>query len=360
MRDAIQNGTKSWDVVIAKCLSLSMMTATGSRAGDLAVSGGYTDETSTRLGDMIIKIRKNADGHVVFRSKLTLRFVKGHKHDRSKNHVVALDSALDPLHNTLDPVKMVLALALRTGAVEATTIDQLITTTLACPDRTVQWKRPDWPLHLKFRGAGGSIKPNESASTIQFGKTLRAAAYTAGINTHVVPHDTRRGAARDTSRLPSIGTQGVKGTRALLAHSYNTMLSGVTDEYVGPPTTSTWEQRSEIKPDEDFDLLVDPDKELSHPRRRSIGSLQPLPSPGQGPKRRRTTTSTTSVDDDDDDQNPTVTHNTSLIDAIDWNTESDLVDEFEFPNLQNSPRRLIGRVKRSMIPIVSQRAARRK
>jgi hypothetical protein len=179
---------------------------------------------------------------------------------------------------------------------------------------------------------------------------LQAAATTAGIDINLVPHDIQREAARDASRLPSTGTQGVEGARQLLGHSYQNMLSGVTDEYIGPSTTSTWEQRRPIEPDRDFDLLDDERMEIPHPRRRRITSLDPLPPAGQGPKRKRTTPSITLDDDFDEDQDPDVIHNvepsgdTHFIGMLDWNTSFNLIDEFMFPNLQQDEcfRDLVG------------------
>lgn len=332
LMDAIKNGTTSWDVVIAKCLSLSMMTATGARAGDLAVSHGYTDEASTRLSDMVIKISKSDDAQVVFRSRLTLRFVKGHKNNNSKNHVVALDSTLDPKHNSLDPVKLLLALALRTGAVKATSIDQLITDTLARSDRTVQWAHPEWPLHPQFYAHGSGVKPDRPAFVLQFTNSLQAAAATAGIDVKLRAHDIRRGAARDASKLPSTSTQGLEGARVLLAHSHGSMLSGVTEEYVGPSTTSSWEQRRLVEPDRDFDLRIDEDLTGLSQRRKRIDSLEPFP--GQSMKRGKITMNPSPGDYADTDLDPVVGHDTSLADVFDWDADTALVNEFEFPDMQ--------------------------
>jgi hypothetical protein len=335
LKDAIENGTTSWDVVIAKCLSLSMMTATGSRAGDLAVSNGYTEEASTRLSDMVIKVSKSDDGQIIFRSRLTLRFVKGHKNNNSKNHVVALDSTLDPYHNSLDPVKLLLALTLRTGAVEVNSIDQLITDTLARPDRTIQWKHPQWPLHPQFYAHGSGVKSDKPAFVVQFTKSLQAAATTAGIDVKLRAHNIRRGAAREASKLPSTGTQGLEGARTLLAHSHGTMLRGVTEEYVGPSTSSSWEQRRLVEPDRDFDLCIDEDITVLPRRRKRIDSLEPFPI-----KRGKITTSSTLGDHADEDLDPDAScdiewyNDTSLIDVFDWNTSTSLVDQFEFPDLQ--------------------------
>jgi hypothetical protein len=184
------------------------------------------------------------------------------------------------------------------------------------------------------------FKPTLPVYTRQFARTSQVAANTAGIDINLVPHDIRRGAARDTSRLPSTGTQDVEGGRQLLGHSYQTMLSGVTDEYIGPLTTSTWEQRRTVEPDRDFDLLVDERMTIPHPRRRRIDSLGPLLPAEQGSKRKGTTPSTTSIDDIDEDYDPDFIHDvepsgdTSFIGMLGWNTSSNLIDKFVSPDLQ--------------------------
>jgi len=50
----------------------------------------------------------------------------------------------------MDPVKLALITALRTGATVATTIDELMEQTLARSDRTVQWARPERPVLCEF------------------------------------------------------------------------------------------------------------------------------------------------------------------------------------------------------------------
>lgn len=54
-------------------------------------------------------------------------------------HIAALQ---DSKHNSVCPVKLLVILALRTGAVDATSWEELKTQTLRRQDRTVQWKIP--------------------------------------------------------------------------------------------------------------------------------------------------------------------------------------------------------------------------
>lgn len=79
LRNAILHGTPSWDLTLAKAMSLAMQSATGMRSGDLARSRGYSNQQVTLLRDLVVKVVN--DGKVIrFRSLLTLRYTQGHKY----------------------------------------------------------------------------------------------------------------------------------------------------------------------------------------------------------------------------------------------------------------------------------------
>jgi hypothetical protein len=77
--DGLVQGVKSWDVLIAKALSLAILANTGARAGDVARSDHYTSENASRLRDVTIKIIKQDDGTLEFKLKIVLKFTKGFK-----------------------------------------------------------------------------------------------------------------------------------------------------------------------------------------------------------------------------------------------------------------------------------------
>jgi hypothetical protein len=99
-------------------------------------------------------------------------------------------------------------------------------------------KTIQWPLHLQSYAHGIGVKPDTPAYIIQFTNSLQAAATTAGID----------------STLKLTDTQGLEGERTLLPHSHGTMLRDVMEEYVGPSTGSSWEQRRLVEPDGDIEV----------------------------------------------------------------------------------------------------------
>lgn len=79
LRNAIVHGTPSWDMTLAKAMSLAVQSATGMRSGDLARSHGYSNQQVTLLGDLVVKVVNDEKG-IRFRLLLTLRYTKGHKY----------------------------------------------------------------------------------------------------------------------------------------------------------------------------------------------------------------------------------------------------------------------------------------
>lgn len=55
-----------------------------------------------------------------------------------------MDSSVDAAHNVADPIKLILILALRTGAVQANSVDDMVTKVLNRKDRVITWAHPEW------------------------------------------------------------------------------------------------------------------------------------------------------------------------------------------------------------------------
>ncbi|OIW27918.1 hypothetical protein CONLIGDRAFT_646132 [Coniochaeta ligniaria NRRL 30616] len=54
-----------------------------------------------------------------------------------------------------------------------------------------------------------------------------------GLNKKLIPHDIRRGAARDVAMV-AMHAAAVEGARIFLGHSVANTRNGVTDDYIGP------------------------------------------------------------------------------------------------------------------------------
>jgi hypothetical protein len=104
----------------------------------------------------------------------------------TKEIVPVIDLRHEPRHNSLDPVELILTLALRTGAVNTAGINQLISSVLAHADRTIKRSHLNWLLHQMFHGAGSSLEPHQPAHVHQFTRALQSVATTTGIDLYLV------------------------------------------------------------------------------------------------------------------------------------------------------------------------------
>ncbi|KEQ69758.1 hypothetical protein M436DRAFT_67014 [Aureobasidium namibiae CBS 147.97] len=71
-----------------------------------------------------------------------------------KNQTVALDSPVDTVHKVADPVKLILILELRTGAIRAKSVNKQFVTALKRKTRIVEWSHPEWPLIVTLQEGG--------------------------------------------------------------------------------------------------------------------------------------------------------------------------------------------------------------
>lgn len=79
MESAITDGTLNWDIVISRCLNVVLAAAAAARAGDLARSQYYTNDTALRYQHVKIIVYADETGAVSFKMQLTLAFSKGSK-----------------------------------------------------------------------------------------------------------------------------------------------------------------------------------------------------------------------------------------------------------------------------------------
>ena len=77
-QDALLNGTRNWDVVISRALSIVLMAALVSRSGDIAKSNGYTDVECLKYGHISMKLVE-MDGVETIKMLTTIHYEKGHK-----------------------------------------------------------------------------------------------------------------------------------------------------------------------------------------------------------------------------------------------------------------------------------------
>lgn len=137
---------------------------------------------------------------------------------------------------------------MRLGAVEGT-IEEILARTAARRDKTLQWAdgRGSSPVLCGFETAGHLVIVDKPAMCDQIRDTVSHASLQAGILKPIIPHDIRRGPAKDTANLPLDPTAATGLASAVVAaelgHTALTLQQGTTGEYVGATTVDNWTRR---------------------------------------------------------------------------------------------------------------------
>ncbi|KAJ9636756.1 hypothetical protein H2199_007750 [Coniosporium tulheliwenetii] len=238
-QQAVTEGTRSWDAVISRA-SLWI-----SRQPSPAGVGKWSEVNSTAdwsaSGSSTVTSGPSATPKLV--AKFDLLYEKG-KNDASTSRSVRIDAGEDPTLGVMCPVKLLLAHAMRIGAVASTTFEDLVAGARRQPDFAVVWTQPSWPVISAISSAGDRLLVGKPGCSKQMNDTLRKATDAAGMLDHVVSHDLRRGSARDLSHLATT-TSGVAtaSVAADMGHSYTARTKGLTQAYVGPKRDANWQKR---------------------------------------------------------------------------------------------------------------------
>ncbi|KAM0797621.1 hypothetical protein BDR22DRAFT_432785 [Usnea florida] len=127
MVDALDSGTRNWDLTLVKVTAIVLCSALGTRIGDIATNR-LDDRQFPYLiwEDITVKLVGGSRVQDLIAIVL-IRNEKNHKRDPKKNRTVVLKVLERPQDALVCPVKLLLVFALRTGAVDSTSLDVLIT-----------------------------------------------------------------------------------------------------------------------------------------------------------------------------------------------------------------------------------------
>ena len=174
-----------------------------------------------------------------------------------------LGALTEPDNFIVCPVKWLMILALRTGAVSQTCIEDLQRAVEKTYNKSLVWGTPNIPVLAAFRMQGCMLDLGKAASEKQLLKTLRERCHMIGLVASVVTHDLRRGAAAEIAHLPEeLRGASVASAAAVLGHSSSTRDQEVTKRYVGHIRDDTWKRRLEADFNDDFgpDIVRQPFK----------------------------------------------------------------------------------------------------
>ena len=136
------------------------------------------------------------------------------------------------------PTKLLLVHALRHNLVEVFTLEEILEIAWARHDKTIQWTRPSLPVITACEKSFFSFLNFQKPVGIdQVESTVKQMSLGSGILAKIIPHDIRRGGARDLSHLSKDQVWGGvahEGIAAALGHSLMSFKKGLTQEYVCP------------------------------------------------------------------------------------------------------------------------------
>jgi hypothetical protein len=150
-------------------------------------------------------------------------------------------------HNAACAVKLLLVHALRTGAVGASSWQELKAQTLERPDKTIQWITPDYPVISRIKQPLYSfLDLGHPASPNQLLKSISEMALKARFITKFVVHDLRHGSLADLAHADQTKIVGHASiaTAAAVGHKMSSFMKDVTEGYVGGSDVATWSLRA--------------------------------------------------------------------------------------------------------------------
>jgi len=176
-----------------------------------------------------------------------------------KNRKVSINAISGAERNIMCPIKLLLASAMRLGALEGP-IERVLSAAAARSDKTIRWipGKERNPVLCAFSPAGTMVMADKAALTDQVRYTIYNAGLHAGLYKKIVPHDVRYGSAKDTAYLAPIQGNGLTTAHvaAALGHSNNALRSGITAHYVDQRSENDWERRVDTQYKDVFDNAV--------------------------------------------------------------------------------------------------------
>lgn len=201
--DSVIHRTHDWSITISRALSIVLQTSLTARAGDMSLSRHTSSDYCLRYKHVVIRVVEPAhgeqsDAEPTFDAQITLAHTKNAKDDPSANSILTLESLDEPRHQMIDAIKLLLVMAMRTGAAKSTAIED------ACrrKDGIVQGIHRDRPVLNSFDKMNLHVEVPAGVGQVLI--TLNMAARLSGVRQRLVTHDLRRGTARETAKLAPV------------------------------------------------------------------------------------------------------------------------------------------------------------
>ncbi|KAG6366236.1 hypothetical protein INS49_000412 [Diaporthe citri] len=254
----VQHGARSFDLVISRSLSIVLVAALGCRAGDIALTQGYTgleyrnielyleEEAPSPAGQQ--QPQRPRPSIRDLRAVVTIEFAKGHK-DTLNDSTVKYLRPLDDLQSIhVCPIALLLVHALRNGLIHGTTVEDVLSRAAARPDLHVEWAYPDRPVVTAIAHGPRRCELDTPGGGQQLLRTTKEMGVLSGMLSRVCTHSLRLGALRDYAHLPKTVSTTLASTdevRKVAGHTHVAMNRGVTANYIGNLAQEYYNSRAE-------------------------------------------------------------------------------------------------------------------
>ena len=159
----------------------------------------------------------------------------GYRLNPRKNRKVSINAISGAERNIMCLIKLLLASAIRLGALEGP-IERILGATTTRSDKTIRWilGKERNPVLCAFSPAGTIVIADKAALTDQVRYTIYYASLYTGFYKKVIPYNVRYSSTKDTAYLAPIQGNGLAtaSVAAALGHLDKAMQSGITAQYV--------------------------------------------------------------------------------------------------------------------------------
>ncbi|KAI4188506.1 MAG: hypothetical protein L6R41_002106 [Letrouitia leprolyta] len=123
----IEHGTVNWDITIAKCLSVALVSSLGSRTGDVALSYEHKGKPYyLQYRHVELSIEGGEPIFANVRARITLEFEKGHKEELNQETLRHLRPLAGAHNSHMCPIAWILVHCLRHSLVAGKTLQEVL------------------------------------------------------------------------------------------------------------------------------------------------------------------------------------------------------------------------------------------
>jgi hypothetical protein len=180
------------------------------------------------------------------RACITLSYAKGKNDIKNDDSTLYFRPLEDPKEN-MGIISLILTHALRHGMVRGSTIQEVPDNAIGAPHSDIIWLYPHRPVVAAIESNKmRTMNLEKTSHPPQLLQTIKNMGLISNLISPVTLHAIRYGNAQDVAHLPRVQNAGFTDdtVRQTLAHANKSLLSGVTERYVGSHTLEIYNDRA--------------------------------------------------------------------------------------------------------------------